>query len=367
MAAKLEDSNMAAYGGQDHKDSKLKKAQGEKEYKGAGKAEGIEIWRIENFGVKRIKKNLYGKFFSGDSYIVLNSYRKSSDSKKLDYNVHFWLGEFSTQDEKGTAAFKTVELDDLLGDLPVQYREVMGHESKAFMDLFNGKISIMEGGIAGAFNTVSPTTYTPRLMHFKGRKNIRVTEVSLQLSSLNQGDVFLLDNGLELIQWNGPLSGARERRAAMNYILALKENRNGRPSHRVLDGMEEDDSFWSKLGGMGEVPEAIPDERKKRSRPPPRIYSVSDAGGSMEVKKIAQGKDNMDRQLLDEDDAFIVDIGSIVYVWVGSNANAAERRNAMKFAADFLQSEGRPAHTPISRVCSGRENSNFNQVFGIRS
>ena len=36
----------------------------------------------------------------------------SPDSDQLSYNLHFWLGNDTSQDEAGAAAYKTVELDD---------------------------------------------------------------------------------------------------------------------------------------------------------------------------------------------------------------------------------------------------------------
>ena len=54
----------------------------------------------------------------------------------FDYNLHFWLGANTSQDEAGIAAFKTCELDQHLGDKPVQYRVVEGNESVRVQRLF---------------------------------------------------------------------------------------------------------------------------------------------------------------------------------------------------------------------------------------
>ena len=52
------------------------------------------------------------------------------------YDIHFWIGMYSTPDEYGTAAYKTVELDMYLDEMPIQHREVQGHESKLFKSYF---------------------------------------------------------------------------------------------------------------------------------------------------------------------------------------------------------------------------------------
>ena len=52
-------------------------------------------------------------------------------------------GDFCTQDESGSAAIFTVQMDDYLGGKPIQYREVQGHESKAFLGYFKSGIKYM--------------------------------------------------------------------------------------------------------------------------------------------------------------------------------------------------------------------------------
>ena len=97
-------------------------------------------------------KDQYGEFYNGDSYIILNTFKEPGNEvnaaldttvqhspctnysnykhrcmincsvhcillcilQELKYDLHFWIGQYSTQDEYGTAAYKTVELDTLV-------------------------------------------------------------------------------------------------------------------------------------------------------------------------------------------------------------------------------------------------------------
>ena len=141
-----QDTNMSLFGSDIEKACKAAAAQGEPQWRGAGTKVGVQIWRIEQFKVVAWPRQKYGSFHTGDSYIVLLTYVKNPDVNpdKLDWDIHFWIGKESTQDEYGTAAYKTVELDDFLGGAAVQHREVQGSESAGFKKIFNGKIALLD-------------------------------------------------------------------------------------------------------------------------------------------------------------------------------------------------------------------------------
>jgi len=363
--AKLEDSNVANLGGKENKAAVKNVAASAEEWKGAGQSVGVEIWRIEKFkvvrwsksnGTKKEKKQ-HGKFFTGDAYIVLNTYE---DEKEICYDVHFWLGSASTQDERGTAAYKTVELDTLFDDKPVQYREIEAHESAKFLKLFNNNITYMQGGIDSAFHHVKPTEYVPRLFWCKGKKKIRVTQVPLELKSINNGDSFLVDNGLELIIWNGTASSPFERRKAQTLAQAIKDDRNGRPKVTVVDGQSEHETLWKLLGGNSPIAEDAPAEAEQKNMSDV-LVRVTDQGGDRHVHADPV---EFKRSNLDSGDVFICGHKKSLYVWVGSGASRAERKNAMRFAMSFITIQGLPQETHITRVIEGHETKSFNKIWG---
>lgn len=340
----LADTNLANFGSD--LDHQVKKAASDHEaaWKNAGKQEGLEIWRIEQFKVVPVPKNTYGTFYNGDSYIVLKTYKRDN---ALAWDVHFWLGEFTSQDEAGTAAYKTVELDDHLGGAPVQYREVSGYESERFLSYFTPGIRILEGGVASGFHHVKPEDYKPRLLHIKGRgNNVRVTEVPLSHTSLNSGDVFILDAGLRIFQWNGKSGGPGEKRKGAVLSGAIKDEREGRPTLTVHEEGDSDlGDFWKILGGEGPVKSAAEGGSDDAPAGTAKVlYSVSDASGKLEFTKVAEGK--ITRANLNSNDAFIFDVGPQVFAWIGKGASAQERKAALQLAADYLKNNNRPLHLP---------------------
>jgi len=364
MAVKLEDSNMANYGSEEHKEMRKNAAEKEPAWNGIGQEKGLQIWRIEKFKVKHWPKDRYGEFYGGDSYIILHT--MVNDEGKKTYDVFFWLGAETSQDEAGTAAYKTVELDDYLGDEPVQYREVQANESKKFLNLFP-KVTILEGGVDSGFRNVKPKDYKPRLLHVSGfKKHVQVYQVALKAENLNNSDSFVLDAGLTVYQFNGSKSSAWEKRKANAIVDELQASRHGKvKTTLIIDGLEDQgnkliDDFWAYFGGK---PKEIKDEEEEKKTPDYTLslHHISDASGVMEINEVCSGQ--LDKSKLDSNDAFILDAGGSVFVWVGKGANKAEKREAMKYAVRYLTDQGRGSDVPIARVAEGKEPKEFWDAF----
>jgi len=359
----IADSNIANLGSDLEKKVKAAAAEKEPAWDNAGKKVGLQIWRIEKFKVKAWPTDQYGSFFDGDSYIVLNTYNKPGLPALL-FDVHFWLGTHTSQDEAGTAAYKTVELDDKLGGAPIQHREVQGHESDLFLSYFNNQIKLLSGGVDSGFKHVKPEEYKPRLLHLKGKKKIRVTQVDLHRESLNSGDVFLLDLGLTIYQWNGKKCGPQEKQKGAQMSRALVDERKGRAKAHILEEGDKEVEFWSVLGGEGYVKTAEEggDDNEAEQSTTKVLFQLSDSTGQMVFKQVGTGS-GVKKSLLDHDDVFILDTGAEVFAWIGKGASPDEKAKALGFAQDYLTKYNRPAYLPICRILDGGENPTFNAAF----
>lgn len=172
-------------------------------------------------------------------------------SSSPSYDIHYWIGSRSTQDEQGAAAVYAIQLDEFLGCAPVQHREAQGHESDAFRGYFKQGIIYKKGGVASGMRHAETNAYdVRRLLQVKGKKRavaaeVRrrverwwgfertegelcvppVLQVEMSWMSFNLGDVFLMDIGKTIVQWNGPKSNRQERLKVRAEIKEIKEVR----------------------------------------------------------------------------------------------------------------------------------------------
>jgi gelsolin len=134
-----------------------------------------------------------------------------------------FLGDESTQDEYGTAAYKMVELDDKLHGAAVQHREVQGKESDKFAKYFNYKITYLKGGVESGFTHVEPTKEEPHLYRLKGvnKTQMTLTQLPVRRDQMNAGDVFVLVAGEDHVWlWIGAESNNHEKTSKLYYLFA---------------------------------------------------------------------------------------------------------------------------------------------------
>ncbi|XP_066432124.1 villin-1 isoform X2 [Eleutherodactylus coqui] len=254
---------------------------------------GLQIWRIEKMEMVPIPEKSFGNFFDGDCYVLLMTHKTSN---KFSYDLHFWIGNNSSTDEQGAAAIYTTQMDTHLGGIAVQHREAQGHESDTFKGYFKQGIVYKNGGVASGMKQVETNTYNiKRLLHVKGKKNVLAGEVPFQWSSFNTGDVFLVDLGKLIIQWNGPESNRMERLRGMNLAKDIRDReRGGRAYVYVVEGDNEEASpklmqiLMHVLGERKEIKAPISDDVVDSAATGAiKLYQVTDNNGNLMVQEVA--------------------------------------------------------------------------------
>ncbi|KAK7937686.1 uncharacterized protein PG986_014554 [Apiospora aurea] len=361
---------------------------------------GLRVWRIEDFQVVAWPRWKYGQFHEGDSYIVLHSYKVGETTKgkgngdgdgegegegeegegekkqvKLGHDVFFWLGSHTSQDEAGTAAYKTVELDEFLHGTATQHRELQAEPSEEFLALFP-RVTILSGGVASGFNHVDPDAEAPEapptlLRVFKHpyatrADSVMVYEVPPSWRSLDEDDVFVLEAQGKIWVWQGARCSPMEKAKAAQVVhdmttakhmdvevVAQTESRH-RAIVSMLGGDAEDGGPNDDPNITFHAPRPIFSARQKqkqegqqgqqpRNMRPRRLYRLSDASGQLQLS-LEKDQGPMRKSDLDSNDVFLLDDGAHVWVWQGQGASKAEKamwiRVAQKYLHAFLRRSG---------------------------
>jgi len=332
----------------------------------ASKEIGVKIWRVENenknesrvpkFGIIPWSEKLYGQFFTGDSYIVLSTTQGNDEDGALLFDVFFWIGSESKQDDIGAVAYKTCELDNLLNVPAIQHREVQYHESNQFLAVFKGCVNYLNrrisGGLREILNAVDYKTLPPILFHIRRtNRNTRCVQVPAKCDSLNQGDAFVLDAGEVIYTWFGALASSFEKNKAGVVSHNLNRGLGRKVTRQESDVEDDNEDFWNLLGGKGEIMEAddariidVPKIVKQK----PTMCILSDDDNNLQIETVP-----VDKKSLVSNNVCLVDIGTTVFVWVGKETTKEE--HAMRMARTYFHNTKKNATTNIIRILEGQE------------
>jgi hypothetical protein len=169
----------------------------------------------------------------------------------------------------------------------------------------------------------------------KGKRNVRSVQVELSAKQLNDGDVYLLDAGMTLYQWNGRQANRQEKFKGLELLTKIKDAERGGKARQVFiesgQSGKDVDEFFKILNGSpadvrAEDAEGADDVASKSE--PASLWRISDASGSLEITEVGRGK--LERGMLDDNDVFLLDGGGEVFVWIGKGATKQERLKGME-------------------------------------
>eukprot|EP00092_Neocalanus_flemingeri_P014932 GFUD01016126.1.p1 GENE.GFUD01016126.1~~GFUD01016126.1.p1 ORF type:complete len:794 (+),score=185.50 GFUD01016126.1:3-2384(+) len=343
------------------KKRKVNQAKSSNDFAGVKEKLGLFIWRIEDFTPVPWDSNKYGSFYTGDSYLVLNT--KKVD-QKLIRDLHFWLGNQTSQDEAGSAAILTVMLDHVLGGGAVQHREVQFRETELFKSYFKQGIKYMSGGVKSGFNFIKDINLQKRLFRVKGKRNVQASQVPLDISSLNRFDSFILDcgKGKGVMVFRPAGTNGFEKIKATAVANDIKnEDHAGKGRVEIFDEAENDDMtrFFEELGSGSMSKVSNVEINDKSNDYKPKLFQISGSQYSIMKGPLNQNQFSSNSTYL------LVSGPTGMYLWMGRFTTKSLRKSSQDVASKYKSENKLIKTTPVQQVLEGLETATFKQFFPI--
>ncbi len=221
----------------------------------------------------------------------------------------------------------------------------------------------------------------------QGNRQVDVSQVEFSASSLHHRNVFIVDCGPIIYQWNGKHANKLQKAKGLELSTTIKsKERGGAAELKVIDcGSDMNDEmkksnvqFWRLFGGVeheSKVPtgEAIGGgSTGSESQKPvssihkkPTLYRVSNikdlAKAITTVSIPSTGKPNKD--ILNTKYVYVLETPEEVMVWIGKNTVPAQKNLAMVVAEKLLQQPDRKPWVKVTQVTESAETSLWKEKF----
>ncbi|XP_008211427.1 villin-1 [Nasonia vitripennis] len=327
------------------------------------------IWKIEGLRTISLGRTKVGTFLSDSAYLI---YAASARDGALPYPgmptkelkdsqtvraVHFWVGADCDSSVSGAAALRAAELDSQLG-ATILLREAQGRESPRFLAYFRQRLLAVEQPRS------DEESRGASLHRLSGTGLPVLTELEpLDWSSFSSRDVILLDvrDRSVLFLWLGSNSEPLHRSHALKMLDERKKN-----NKQVARVFVVEDGYEKTLQPEGrELLDEILEPSRRFVSPEPlvrtypasssiKLYKCNEQTGKYKVAELKSGP--ILRTDLESDSVFLLDRGEAgVWAWVGKEANAKERLEALRNARGFVKKKGYSSSVPVGRALEGHE------------
>ncbi|KAJ3360582.1 hypothetical protein HDU91_004517 [Kappamyces sp. JEL0680] len=199
---------------------------------------GCTIFRIEMLLPVPLDPQRHGSFCVADAYIVLISTPKDTNKpeSELTHQVYTWIGVDAETDKRFCCAMYAVALRNVVGSTERILRQCQGEESNDFLEQFSGKIELLDHSFATETGLYMPEErrYPTKLYRVDGKSQLPLFLVIVELKreTLDPRNVYILDAGREIYQWNGKDSSLQSKsKARMIASRINKEERVGKAEY----------------------------------------------------------------------------------------------------------------------------------------
>jgi hypothetical protein len=329
----------------------------------------LKVYRIEHDDLKEVSKKFGIAFFTEDCYIVhyqtlfggdSNPFRAGSGGNK--HVVYLWVGRNCTNERRSTGEIFLSEMCDHLKNGVVELRVNEGLEPPHFLQLFKGKLIVFNGKSSG----VDPIKKSPSHFMLKVVGNSTYSSKAIQVSSktvYTPEDCYILKADEDDIWiWCGQSSTGDTREMAKSIAFTLGE------SKLVMEANEPDEFFTS-------VGEKFL-KQLKRSQTNLSVQQISTrtwdkARVGFYICIMEQNHMRFNQILAFEqkdlllEHMYLLDVGNVIYVWLGDYCMMEERRLCWQMAKDYLNLSPveRDLRIPIAVVMRGDEPITFTGFF----
>ncbi|KAL5279887.1 VILL family protein [Megaselia abdita] len=265
------------------------------------------------------------KFSSDSSYVMHYTVLLSGKNTTLDlvgarYIVYIWNGRKSLNSVRSKTNSFGIEMSKKLGNRTVLVKLEEGYESPHFLQIFKGKFLIFE---QESFTLkAKPSDFVLRVTG-DSSYNAKAMQVS-PLTELKSGNCYVLNSSKNWV-WCGQGSTGDTREIAKNvanlfgeYNLALESKEPPQFWDSITNVFNPENNNYTSVNGNGylvENGESFDSDKNKM-----RMFLVQNQKDMVAFHEFLV----IEQADLHPENLYIIDVGDMVYVWIGKQSNVQE-------------------------------------------